>query len=115
VAGAGHQGHGVGDEGGEEREHPRVRPQDLLGEGHQVVHAAGHLHRRNGGDDGHDDGDDVPGDARRGDRGAEQGEPHHPQAGSEPDADAPQAGAQEDRGKNDEQLQPHHRGAPLQR
>ena len=120
MTGARHEGQEVGHDRREEAQVLGVLAQDALGEVDEGVHAAGDLHRRDGDDDGHDDGDDVErevadvtvwGVLGDGDGRPEQGQGEHTGTTGEADRDAALARPDEDEDEDDEQVDPEHQRA----
>ena len=110
MTGARHQGHQIGDDRSQEREVLGVATQDAISEVDEVVHAAGHLHRRDGHDDGHDDRHDV----ERHLAGFQPEESQHEYAepAGEADGDTAQSGSEEDCQQDDGELDGNHAVTP---
>ena len=108
MAGTGHHGHDIGNHRRQKGDVFGITAQNPLGQMHQIIQSAGHLHGRNGGNDRHDDQDDVDRDVARG-QTEHQRQHQHPEAAGKTDTDAAQARAQPDKEQHNDKLNYPHR------
>src|SRR5665811_1413834 len=111
MTGSRHEGHEIGDDRCEERQILGVLAKDAISEVDEVVHAASHLHRRDGHDDGHDDRHDIK--RHRAGFQPEESQHEYAEPAGEADGDAAQPSSEEDRQQDDRELDGNHAVTPF--